>query len=44
MILWPDLAVHIPRRPTHASLDIFQNNLEAKVEVKAVIGKKYVLS
>jgi hypothetical protein len=28
-----------------ASLDIFQNNVEANVEVKAVIGKqKYVLS
>jgi len=40
MILWSDLAVHIPQRPTHASLDIFQNNVEAKVEVKTVIGKK----
>jgi hypothetical protein len=44
MIPWFDLAVRIPQRPTHASLSIFQNNVEAKVEVKTVIGKKYVLS
>jgi hypothetical protein len=37
--------IYIPQRPTHASLDIFQNNVEAKVEVKAVIEKKkYLLS